>query len=108
VSFPDALDPRLFVSIGPSGGRPTLFMIDWHTLDAIDLAEVNAVGAVARFIVHTVIFRGGWTVHVDAPDRDPVKIRCRNRAEAEERGRRILIDAGVGAPAEPDPETTTG
>lgn len=40
---------------------------------------LNVLG---RWLAYRLVFRGGWTVQVDAPDRDPVRIRCRNRDRA--------------------------
>lgn len=52
-----------------------------------------ALGAtVAHWLAHRIVFRGGWTVHVDAPDRDPIKIRCPDRAAAEARASQLGDD----------------
>jgi hypothetical protein len=92
-----AVDRRVFVSIGPSGGRPAFIVIDRYTLDPIDADASSALAAGGRWLVNKLIFRGGWTVHIDAPDADPARIRCRSRAAAHECGQRFLTDAAADA-----------
>lgn len=102
--FADATDRRMFISIGPSGGPPAYFMIDRDTWDPIDAWEPRLLTLARRWLVHKVIFRSGWTLHVDAPDVNPVRIRCRDRAAAETLARRIVTSSGAGATApEVDP-----
>jgi hypothetical protein len=88
VNSGDAADRRIFVSIGPTGGRPTHFVSDPESLDPI---------GPAGFRPGRLRFGRGWTVYVDAPDADPAMIRCRSRAEAEELGRRIVTEADAGS-----------
>lgn len=101
-----AQDRTVYVTIGPSAGRPdfervaalsaALFTVSDRDLggpgsvvrlvaDSISyprLARDALLGAVGRWVVHWVIFRGGWSVYIDAPDRDPIKVRCANRGGA--------------------------
>jgi hypothetical protein len=108
-----AQDRTVYVVTGPSGGRPALDRARhvssavlappdrdaWPRINVVHLlgdavfypyaARAAALGAIGRWIAHWVVFRGGWTVYVDAPDRDPIKIRCANRTEAQVRAGQV-------------------
>jgi hypothetical protein len=135
VTSATADDQRIFIRVERSGGRPDYqalerTSISWHlprdkTLgpapDAADLVDAAiyyegfAVKALLSWIgywlLHTVVFRRGWTVHVDAPGRDPIKIRHPNRAAAEACARTLGSDIeryGVHALNQPRSEVRRG
>jgi hypothetical protein len=111
-----AQDRTVYMMVGPSGGRPdfehvvdlsaTLFADSDADLgrrpsvvqlvgDSIfypHLARVALLGAIGRWVAHWVIFRGGWSVYIDAPDRDPIKVRCANRTEAQVRADQLAAE----------------
>lgn len=98
----------MLVVLDRSGGRPesdrrVLAALDGHgqpvahSVVLIDRADQEAairtassasfsfesvLTVFAYWFAYRVLFRGGWTVHVDAPGRDPIKIRCRDHASA--------------------------
>jgi hypothetical protein len=84
VEFAKAEDRRIFIRVESSGGRPGIDVRPGEPPAINDEFTFRAVLSVLlRWLLHWGIFRGGWTVHIEAPDRDPIKIRCANRAEAE-------------------------
>jgi hypothetical protein len=116
VEFARADDRSVVIVVEPSGGRPDFARIaltspysavvggrgdvpigahpDAATLVTAAIyyrgfATMAAGSAIAHWLAYRIVFRGGWTVHVDAPDRDPLKIRCGDRAAAEARAREI-------------------
>ncbi|MEV0271079.1 hypothetical protein AB0H43_20030 [Hamadaea sp. NPDC050747] len=109
-----SVDRRTFVRIERSGGTPGVDRLvalpaataptgTQQELSGVVLVEdeppINysftgrAVASVlGRWLAHRLFFRGGWTVHVEAPDRDPVKIRCPNRSAADALAHRLVED----------------
>jgi hypothetical protein len=117
-----AQDRHVYITVGPSCGRPdfdrmaelssTVFTVADEqqgrpvnvvqlVVDAFfypNMARVALLGAVARWLAHWVIFRGGWSVYIDAPDRDPSKIRCASREEAQARAGRLAAEIQAHGP----------
>jgi hypothetical protein len=111
VHLPPAGDRTVHLTVGPSGGwpdgppgaappdvpagsggTPGAVRVVWLAGDMIfhpALARRAMLGALGRRLVHWLVFRGGWTVYVDAPDRDLIKIRCAGREDAEARAGRL-------------------
>jgi hypothetical protein len=121
-------DRRVLIVVDRSGGRPawdagalgvsgqrTPYAVG-QTVEVFDRAgdEVAArvrassppisgeavVTVLAHWLAYRILFRGGWTVHIDAPDRDPIKIRCKDHAAAMATARELasMIEAdGVQA-----------
>ncbi|MEU7823554.1 hypothetical protein [Catellatospora sp. NPDC049133] len=109
-------DQNVYVMVGPSGGRPdfeqvprissTIFAPPGQDVtppagivhlvgDLVfypHVARMALLSAIGRWIAHWVVFRGGWTVYIDAPDRDPIKIRCAGRAEARVRADQLAVE----------------
>lgn len=104
-------DRTVYVTIGPSGGRANFEAADRSAAHETDVdqqdrrnvvqlvsdalldhraAQVAMVSDLGRWLVRWVVFRGGWTVYIDAPDRDPIKVRCPNEATARERVDQIV------------------
>jgi hypothetical protein len=79
----------------PIGPRPDTATLVAASVFYRGFTSAAVLSVVAHWLAHWVIFRGGWTVHVDAPDRDPIKLRCRGRQEAEARARQIADDVAV-------------
>lgn len=120
VEFAKAEDRRIFVRVERSGGGPGIdrlvvrpgtpsdssphetrppgvaqspvVLIDEAPAVNYDFTVRAVVSVLASWLVHRVIFRGGWTVHVDAPDHDPIKIRCTGREEAKVLARTLAAD----------------
>src|SRR5947208_450692 len=46
------------------------------------ITEVGVASTFGRWLAWRIVHRGGWTVHIDAPDRDPIRIRCRTHDAA--------------------------
>jgi hypothetical protein len=49
---------------------------------SLPISGEAVVTVLAHWLAYRILFRGGWTVHIDAPDRDPIKIRCKDHAAA--------------------------
>lgn len=103
-------DRRVLIVVDRAGGRPTWDVgavgvssqrtryAAGQTVEVFDRAGDEAAARVrasslpisgeavltvlAHWLAYRVLFRGGWTVHIDAPDRDPIKIRCKDHAAA--------------------------
>ncbi len=71
----------------PQGGAARAVQLAGDAIFFPYLARAVLLDGLAQWLVHRVIFRGGWTVYIDAPDRDPVKVRCADREEATVRAR---------------------
>lgn len=129
MDFAKADDRRIFVRVDRSGGRPGIdrlvarsettgysgltpvdrppeadqsgiVLIDEPPMVNYDFTGRAVVSVLVRWLVHRVIFRGGWTVYVEAPDRDPIKIRCAGREKADALARRLVVeltDRGLAA-----------
>jgi len=105
MEFAKSVDRRIFVRIERSGGTPGMdrhvgqsaetsgvVLVDAPPLVNYDFTGRAMASVLGRWLAHWVIFRGGWTVHVEAPDRDPVKIRCPNREAARAVAHRLVGD----------------
>jgi hypothetical protein len=116
VEFARAGDRRVLIRVAPSGGRTDVERLAAELAGDPDrrpgarrpagepdgpigiLQESSVarmfqrrllVADLAHWFAHRVLFRGGWTVQVDAPDRDPLRVRCRSRAQAVEYAGRL-------------------
>jgi hypothetical protein len=74
VEHASAEDRRTYVRVERSGGRPS---------ESNSFTFPNVLAVLGRWLVWRLVFRGGWTVHLDAPDSDPRKIRCADQARAD-------------------------
>src|SRR5690349_477201 len=119
VEFANSTDHRVFILVERSGGRsdfdrlhetsipypgcelaPTsslgdnsgVVLLVRTSINNADFTERVVFSVAMRWLTHWVIFRGGWTVHVDAPDRDPIKIRHRSRPDAEAYASQLATD----------------
>lgn len=114
MQWPPAQDQTVYVTIGPSGGRSHIDQVArvpgtgvepaqqtgllpikavYLIGDAIFRSHAVRTGMlsdIGRQMIHWVVFRGGWTVYVDAPGRDPIKLRCANRAAAQARAAQLV------------------
>lgn len=118
VEFARSDDRSVVIVVAPSGGRPDFARIALASpyrsvigprgdLPVGDRPGVGTLAAasfyyrgfagvalgslVAHWLAYWIVFRGGWTVHVDAPDRDPI----RDRAAADARARQIGDDVAA-------------
>jgi len=66
----------------PHGGAKRAVQLAGDALFYPYFARITLLDVLARWLVHRVVFQGGWTVYVDAPDRDPVKVRFPDRDQA--------------------------
>jgi hypothetical protein len=81
------------------GDNPSVVRLVRTSGNHVDFTERAVFSVVGRWLAHWVIFLGGWTVHVDAPDRDPIKIRHRRRSDAEAYATRLAADLATHGPA---------
>jgi hypothetical protein len=113
-------DRTVYVIVGPSGGRPDVEPVPPPPSEPPGVVQLIGdaifyrhrvrtamLGAIGRWLAHWVIFRGGWTVYVDAPDSDPVKIRCANRLAAQERAEQLVEEISANGYDSPSGLTST-
>ena len=85
-------DRRVFAALPRNGRRfgQLVELIDWADEEAAVRVATSALPVSANAILtvfahwfaYRVWFRGGWTIHIDSPGRDPIKVRCKDHAAA--------------------------
>jgi hypothetical protein len=87
--YQSVLGPRADILVGP---QPTLTTLATASLYYRGFATEAIGSAILHWLLNRIVFRSGWTVHIDAPDCDPIKLRCANQAAAETKARDIAAD----------------